>query len=66
MHIQNMLALGADGVVVGSKVIELIGDESEATLGAFISQLKEAANSCNRIDFTAPSDKKAPNLVVKI
>lgn len=42
-HVQNMLKLGADGVVVGSKIVELIGDDNKDRLAAIVSELSAAS-----------------------
>jgi tryptophan synthase alpha subunit len=38
-----MLKLGADGVVVGSKIVELIRDDNKDKLAAIVSELSAAS-----------------------
>jgi tryptophan synthase alpha chain len=42
-HVQDMLRLGADGVVVGSRIVELIGNESAPALSRTAAELSAAA-----------------------
>jgi tryptophan synthase alpha chain len=44
VHVHNMLDLGADGVVVGSKIIEILRDASVQDVGDFVQNLSQAAH----------------------
>jgi len=52
----NMLSLGADGVITGSRVIEIIGSTQRAILGSSLTDFfKHMLNACQNADYAVKS-----------